>query len=156
MGHAHAINLRSDYTLSLGEVPRLQLGTDHFVWEDDTANCSAPSGAVGQGARELRLRSCGAADFQLVHAAPEVVCGAERWGLLGEQGKWVPVSEQRFGALVASDGKLTVEVKGSAGEAVAVRFARRTAAGSVAEVHQVACALPPSGRAVASTTGACA
>lgn len=156
VGHVLAINLLHNYELPLAQVPRLPKDGAFFTWEDDTSNCAAAAPDVAQGARSVLVGACGMADFRLLHAAPELTCGDERWGLLGEEGKWVPVSPQRFGRLSASQSGLSVEVRGTVGERVVVRFAKRRAAGA-AEVRKVVCVLPAAGVATASVPwGTCA
>ena len=84
------------------------------------------------------------------------------WALLGEKGKWVPVSTQRFGQLsCTSSGFLTVRVTGVVGEEVTVRFARSDKLsgmrGGLARVISAGCSLGPSGEAIAFATssGSC-
>ena len=162
VAHILAMDLAQPYTLRLrGEVPQLSTlvgdGDSFFVWETDTANCGgAAIRQVTAGVREVGVPSCAKADFRVLHAATAIDCGDRTCALLGEA-KWVPVSEQRFASLsLAADG-LAVQVSGSPGESVQVRFARaERGLNVVAEVLAAACVLPASGRAVAFSNGTCA
>jgi hypothetical protein len=157
VGHVIAMDMASDYTLPLVKVPRLS-DADYFTWATDTA-AAAEGGSevvVAQGARSVAVSRCGKDDFQVLHAAAEVRCGGEAWGLLGEAAKWVPTSPHRFHSLSATDSGLSVGVSGAPGERVEVRFARRVPGAGPAEVHSSVCVLPASGAAVASTDGSCA
>ena len=55
---------------------------------------AAPSSAfVVDHDHSLLVKKCGQTDFQLYTLSPRSAWG---WALLGEQGKWVSVSEARF------------------------------------------------------------
>jgi len=81
---------------------------------------------------------------QVWHTAP---VHANGWALLGELGKYVPVSEARvhWQALEVAGPDLFVAVRGQAGEAVALSFWDAGAA----KATTVACVLDAAGRATA-------
>ena len=162
VGHVIAMDLAHAYQLSLTQVPQLATDVDTYVvWAADASNCAGAlrTGSItriGPRSRSLSVQACGKSDFQLFHASPEIRCGDTAWALLGEEGKWVPVSSQRFGEVVVSATGLSVWVSGSEDERVVVNFARRNVKSGATEVVKVLCVLTASGRAVAGTSGNCA
>jgi len=158
--HALAIDLKADYSIPLRDLTHMPLDPrmSYFSWSANTASCSESLPAdvlVQQGATALDLHACGKADFRLVHAAPAVQCGTEQLGLLGEAGKWVPVSRQRFGRPFCRGDSLAVPVFGTPGEKVDVRFARHSDGAVHAAVLSTGCVFDPSGKAVATSAGTC-
>ena len=163
--HIMAIDLKSAYTVQLaqltGQIPSLSPKDAHFLWAADTYSCShsLPEDVrVRQGASGIGLAPCAKADFQVVHAAQPVICSAQvSLGLLGETGKWVPVSAQRFrNVRCTPSSELAVTVRGSPGEVVAVRFAKRMIhSGEDAKVISASCIMGTSGEATAASDGTC-
>ena len=102
------------------------------------------------------------ADFELLHASPMLPNG---WALVGETAKWVPVSANRVASVALAGDGLEVELRGAAGEQLALSFAHSVelAAGRAARegeelpVVTVSCTFPQSGRlAVAVPAKSCA
>ena len=166
VGHILAMDLQNSYTLSLPTElpsparPSNSAETSYFTWATNTSACgSAAAPTVTRGAISLEVSACGKSDFQVLHAAPEVICAthegaATQWGLLGEAGKWVPVSPQRFrdvGCISGTAG-FAVTVVGTPEEKVTVRFAKATSSkvvGTAALVVEVECVIGESGTAIA-------
>ena len=168
VAHILAMDMASDFQLSLStELPtavRASGAESFFTWSTNTAECgdiTAPT--VAHSASSLKVAACGKADFQVLHAAPEINCESSTdetvtWGLLGEVGKWVPVSPQRFQSVqCAEGGGLQTTVTGSEGEVVNLRFARKPAsANDDTTVVTVQCTIGSTGTAVAdSGAGTC-
>lgn len=103
--------------------------------------------------RTLPLSPCGRADFELLLASPVLANG---WAVLGELGKFVPVSAARFAAIRAVGDSVEVELRGVPKEVVQLSFARRARGELEARVPlpvvSVACVVPESGRARARAT----
>jgi hypothetical protein len=98
-------------------------------------------------AAPLALAANGLGDFALWHTAPAFGNG---WSLLGELGKWVPVSEARFYNLAVAGGGVAVGVRGAAGERVAVAWVK----GAGGAVALSSCVLDAAGRATATVDSA--
>ena len=97
-------------------------------------------------AAPIALRVSGLADFELWHSAPRFANG---WALLGELGKWVPVSEARFADVGADETGAHAAVRGKAGERVALSFLAPN--GTVATA---ACAIGDAGVATVAVSDA--
>lgn len=96
----------------------------------------------------IRLTPCRLADFALWHSAP--VLG--NWALLGELGKWVPVSEARFASVSTNGDQISAVVVGQAGEQVALTFWHTV----TRQPQVVRCTLPASGQAtISAPNGVC-
>jgi hypothetical protein len=178
--HILAIDLNSSFVLQLArlgsQVPGFSHSSPRFTWRANTAACadSLPADvnvSFGTMPSSLALHACARDDFQLVHVAPAINCGNISFGLLGEAGKWVPVSTQRFSSVrctagtahapsstasssAASPSVLSVAVTGVAGETVAVRFGR-SSPGQHADVVSATCVFRASGTATAASDGSC-
>jgi hypothetical protein len=119
-------------------------------------------GTATTAAATLQIEACGLRDFQLWTVAPVLPNG---WALLGEPGKWVRVSRQRFSGLevataaarqaghsgvttaagvdaASANGTVTIHVQGGSGEPVTVDL---MAPGG--KLVRIQCELPQSGKA---------
>ena len=128
-------------------------GDERFTtWATNTAECgSLATPAVQPGQMSVAVKSCGKADFQVLHGALEVECSGVTWALLGETNKWVPVSPQRFEG-VTCGASFAATVIGSPGEQLAVSFAKNSDGGAGADDTQVItvqCTIGATGKAVA-------
>ncbi len=94
-------------------------------------------------AQPITLAANGLADFALWHTAPAFGNG---WSLLGELGKWVPVSEARFGGPVVSGACVAVALRGAPGERVDVTWVH----GATGAVAVARCVLDAAGGATAT------
>ena len=165
VAHVLAMDLQADYNLDIAtEIPATSKfapspPTSFFTWATNIYECGATNTpTVAFGESTLNVRSCGKADFQVLHAAAEIDCEGTKWGLLGEVGKWVPVSAQRFSdvACIAGDENrngIQTTVRGSVGEKIVVLFAQRPsntpAQYGDAKVVSVACEIGASKQAIA-------
>ena len=183
VAHALAIDLTAPVTaLAIADVLRqrgvlgggMGAAGPWFTWQTNTHDCGESSGAARAPALAAQATSwavpaCGKADFRLLHAAPMLPHVADTaWGLMGEVGKWVPTARARFSRLAYTPTGLTVDVRGTAGEVVPVRFAKATSlggkkggkkgkkGGTVASSVLATCTIGASGKARASTDGSCA
>ena len=133
-----AIAVAKAYNLSMAELsydPKVKLAA---------VEQRSPSHARSlNGASSLQITPCGLDDFHVFTVAPVFANG---WALLGEPGKWVSVSRQRFAirsAPIHAWATVTLEVSGTPLEAVTVSC--RSPSGKAVDV---VCTLPGSGRAV--------
>ncbi|XP_062593083.1 uncharacterized protein LOC134254572 [Saccostrea cucullata] len=71
----------------------------------------------------LLMPKCTKTDFCLYHFIPEMKFGTHSVFLLGETGKWVPVSQQRISAITPiQDTDLVLTVEGGQGESVYISY----------------------------------
>jgi hypothetical protein len=158
--HALVIDLKNSYTLTPSDLgllgtssPSTATASDQQQWiVVENARGGWPSKASLYTASGMKLRTCGKADFQLIHVSPVLQNG---WALLGELEKYVPVSKQRFRAISVGSiagtidpynpdqYSLEVTLRGVPGESIAIGFAH------VADLDQgivrVDCIFPESG-----------
>ena len=102
----------------------------------------------------IALSSVDMINFHAIHISPQLQCGTKTVGFLGEVGKWVPQSPQRFTSIdCGANNTLVARLHGSQGEHVGVQFA--IFKNSVSTIITVDCELGTSGTAVASSDARC-
>jgi len=99
---------------------------------------TAASAAPFDASRPMQLPKCGKLDWQIWYTAPVFPNG---WTLIGEVGKWVPVSSQRIESVQFTTDEVAVALVGAAGETVTMTFLQQGV------LVTAACKLPPDGRA---------
>jgi hypothetical protein len=109
--------LGADYTMQLSEAGLDSASTAYFAYEANATGTFSTGGSIDF------KKTASDWDFQVWAAAPALSTG---WVLLGEQDKWVPVSNARFSNLQTEDimgAKMaSVTVRGGAGEKISVSW----------------------------------
>ncbi|XP_039254962.2 uncharacterized protein LOC120331863 [Styela clava] len=124
----HGIILATDINVDNFKVyPNLM----HLDTQGDVKNYLAYHGHPGDDAilnvinatSPMTMPKCGKADFQMWYAAPIIkMSTGTRVAVLGERGKWVPVSEQRINHIEHKGDNLLVDIKGAVNEFVQFGF----------------------------------
>lgn len=111
--------------------------TDVLLWQNYPEGSSHQQ-LVGVGEGVLLPPCGGFLNFCLFYTSPAISAGGKDLFILGERGKWVPVSPQRISGVEATSTGVSVSVSGVEGERVVLSF-------SDGEVFDVACDFQASG-----------
>lgn len=135
--HVFGANLSAPYNIPASE---LEVAGNYWAYD------SSPAGNFSlepfSSSSALALPACGLLDFQLWHLAPVLASG---WTLLGELGKWVPVSPQRFVQIEETESSLVLTLRGAPGEVVEISFLEPDTLSGRDLVLGLLCEFPPSG-----------
>ena len=136
--HVISPRLDADYEVQAAELDSSgDPATSRVLYSNDDVTKFAPFSTLKVTKHEKTA-------LQLWHTAPVLSSG---FALLGETGKWVPVSSRRFSHLDTTANGFSVQLNGAVGEKVDVAIAMPT---SPARTQLVSCVLGASGNALLS------